>query len=395
VGHDEKLSNDTTAVRIGGSLDEGSTNGPSEAKRLAPNSRPRRRKGHRSLTDEQRRRLCDVIQSLRTKHGTWARLSEVTGVNAESLRGILKGTDFGSLSVAHYVARAAGVSVERILEGAARSDSERIFWAGVCAETDAEKRWERIAVFFMGDGSILCHWLALLELHDTWGKRDMKVRLGYVAGGKGRGRRGLLDLIAGESDIPKMGILFVAIRNDTGIPKTSAYRDIGYARTLLRRYGRDFVFDLLGKRLANDGHFLRDLVRLDDARMGQDAVEVYVRGAGEVKAKKALKEYLAVQAEREREATLIEEAESGTAPDSPTKPRAADSTGATDLPSSEAAFQSGGRVLNLPRDGTIVEGLRVLSVTDTDVVVEVHHPSATASDAVLAKPGAPPGPWLQ
>lgn len=85
--------------------------------RLGPKDTDWRRGKKRAptLSDAQRLRLRAAITSLRHQHGTWKRLAEVTGVSRHTLYGIAKGTDFGSVSIAFWIAKAAGVTLEHLL----------------------------------------------------------------------------------------------------------------------------------------------------------------------------------------------------------------------------------------------------------------------------------------
>jgi hypothetical protein len=90
--------------------------------RLSPNdterlNHPKKRKKKPSLTEAERQRLRAVLKNLRHLHGSWNRVAEITGVNVNTIYGIAKSMDFGSMSVAVRVARAAKMPVEHLLDG--------------------------------------------------------------------------------------------------------------------------------------------------------------------------------------------------------------------------------------------------------------------------------------
>ncbi len=88
--------------------------------RLAPDDSERLKKNRqrrRSLSDDERQRLRAVLKNLRHLLGTWNRVSEATGVSVNTLCGISKGRDFGSMNVAVRAARAANIPVEHLLDG--------------------------------------------------------------------------------------------------------------------------------------------------------------------------------------------------------------------------------------------------------------------------------------
>jgi hypothetical protein len=78
--------------------------------RLAPDDTERLKKNRKkrpSLTEIERQRLRSVLKNLRHLYGTWKRVAEATGVSEDTLCGVAKGRDFGSMSVAVLAARAA------------------------------------------------------------------------------------------------------------------------------------------------------------------------------------------------------------------------------------------------------------------------------------------------
>jgi hypothetical protein len=87
-------------------------------RRYAPASRssgPKRKTS--SLTDEERGRLRAVLKNLRRAHGSWAKLGEAMDVSIDTLLGVSKGKDFGSIDLAHRAAKIAGMLVEDLLHG--------------------------------------------------------------------------------------------------------------------------------------------------------------------------------------------------------------------------------------------------------------------------------------
>jgi hypothetical protein len=74
---------------------------------------PGRRRRAR-FSDEDRERLGVALRNLRWRFGTWVRLADAIGVTPGVLTRILSGRG-GSLAIVVRTARAAGVSVERLL----------------------------------------------------------------------------------------------------------------------------------------------------------------------------------------------------------------------------------------------------------------------------------------
>jgi DNA-binding XRE family transcriptional regulator len=70
-----------------------------------------------NLTDDERRLLRAAIKNLRVRLGSWRALSEAVGLSENTLRGIAKGADFGSVKVALKVARVARIPVDVLLAG--------------------------------------------------------------------------------------------------------------------------------------------------------------------------------------------------------------------------------------------------------------------------------------
>lgn len=87
---------------------------PTDSERL---NHPKKRNKIPSLTDAERQRLRAVLKNLRHAHGSWKRVAEITGVSLNTLYGVAKSMDFGSMNVAVRVARAAQMPVEHLLDG--------------------------------------------------------------------------------------------------------------------------------------------------------------------------------------------------------------------------------------------------------------------------------------
>jgi len=215
----------------------------------------------------------------------------------------------------------------------------------------------KIKAFLQTQNSPLATWLGCADLKAIWGKRDPSARKQYVPKGAGE------EDSNNATELLKMRTLFRAILHDIGISPPTAYRNISNALKLVDRFGRPFVEQMLGRRIALDGHVLRDLVRLQDERQGRDVVHIYVEGAGETKAKRAIKAYLAAQAEKEREVAPMasQPAETG-AP-------------VAEAPSQQSPACAGlqgvtTRRLRLLRDGTVAEGVRVAEINDQEIVIE-------------------------
>ncbi|WP_437713060.1 transcriptional regulator [Sorangium sp. So ce448] len=69
----------------------------------------------RSLTDTERMRLRAALRNLRALYGSWSCLAEVAGMKARTLRAIATGESAGSYGSAVRAARAAGLTIERLL----------------------------------------------------------------------------------------------------------------------------------------------------------------------------------------------------------------------------------------------------------------------------------------
>lgn len=89
------------------------------ARRVAPDTIGRQAKRVKvlSLTDDERARLAAVLRNLRKFHGSWARLAELMGVSINTLQGVSKGRDFGSMRLAVKTAKLAGLLVDDMLHG--------------------------------------------------------------------------------------------------------------------------------------------------------------------------------------------------------------------------------------------------------------------------------------
>lgn len=107
----------------------------------------------------------------------------------------------------------------------------------------------------------------------------------------------------------------------------------------------------LADRIANDDRFLRDLARLEHEARGRDALRIYVEGAGEMKAKEALKSYLGAQGERRRLAS---------APDAVLPP----ASGEPDVVTADAGMHQGAAPESAPRKGVSLNGGSALRQTD-------------------------------
>jgi hypothetical protein len=93
-------------------------------RRIAPDDTDRHqqvRGRNLSLTVPQRRRLSATLKNLRLLYGSWAAVAEMTEVSINTLHGITTGRDYGSVTIAARVARAAGVSFVHVLDGQIRS----------------------------------------------------------------------------------------------------------------------------------------------------------------------------------------------------------------------------------------------------------------------------------
>jgi hypothetical protein len=77
---------------------------------------------------------------------------------------------------------------------------------------------------------------------------------------------------------------------------------------------------------------------------------------------------------------------------SPATSLASGSPGATDVIAPASGSRSVARVLRLPRDGTVVERLRVVSVTDSEVVLEVHPETPPGGPPSVNAPPTPTPP---
>ena len=227
--------------------------------------------------------------------------------------------------------------------------NELAVWAGITAIDNPEFRWRKLAMFVRSGGSTLGRWLALLQLQVIWGDRELAVRVGYIP--RARGGLSASEAMAPTNEIPNLGILFRAIHSDIGVPKSTAYREIQYARALLDRFGPATVFGMLGRPIANDDRFLRDLARLEHEARGRDALRIYVEGAGEMKAKEALKSYLGAQGERRRLAS---------APDAVLPP----ASGEPDVVTADAGMHQGAAPESAPRKGVSLNGGSALRQTD-------------------------------
>jgi hypothetical protein len=75
------------------------------------------RKRTHSLTAKERRLLRAALKGLRHRLGGWRHVSEAIGVPTNTLWGVSRGTDFGSMGIAQKVARLIGVPVTILLEG--------------------------------------------------------------------------------------------------------------------------------------------------------------------------------------------------------------------------------------------------------------------------------------
>jgi hypothetical protein len=78
-------------------------------------TRGTRRRTH-ALTEDERRLLRAVLKILRHFCGSWPRVSKAMGIPLNTLYGISKGKDFGSMKIAERAAKVAGVPVEALLE---------------------------------------------------------------------------------------------------------------------------------------------------------------------------------------------------------------------------------------------------------------------------------------
>ena len=88
------------------------------SRRLSPGDPPRtKQRRTNSLTVGKPRLLRAALRNLRLKHGTWKALAALMGVSANSLWGISKGRDFGSMKIAVKAARLAGVPLTVLLGG--------------------------------------------------------------------------------------------------------------------------------------------------------------------------------------------------------------------------------------------------------------------------------------
>ena len=94
---------------------------PTDSERL---NQPKKRNKKPSLSESERQRLRAVLKNLRHLHGSWRRVADVTGVSVHTLYGVVKSTDFGSMTLAVRVARAAQMPVEHLLDGTLWSATE-------------------------------------------------------------------------------------------------------------------------------------------------------------------------------------------------------------------------------------------------------------------------------
>lgn len=72
-----------------------------------------------SLTPTQRKRLRAALRSLRSAYGSWSCLAEVMDMSVIAVESIANGRANGSPATALRAAKAAGVTVEQLLDGLA------------------------------------------------------------------------------------------------------------------------------------------------------------------------------------------------------------------------------------------------------------------------------------
>jgi hypothetical protein len=77
----------------------------------------RKQKRARSLSDEERLRLRIALRNLQRTHGSWKKLSELTGVAHQTMKNVVYGSDFGSMRLAVSIADFCHVPVRHLLSG--------------------------------------------------------------------------------------------------------------------------------------------------------------------------------------------------------------------------------------------------------------------------------------
>ncbi len=144
-------------------------------------------------------------------------------------------------------------------------------------------------MFVRSGGSTLGRWLALLELQVIWGNRKLAVRVGYIPGAR-RGPEHVRSNGPDQRKFPDFGNFVPRNPQRHRRPEEHGVHErFNMPEPSWTGSAPQPSSGCLANRIANDDRFLRDLARLEHEARGRDALRIYVEGAGEMKAKEALK----------------------------------------------------------------------------------------------------------
>jgi hypothetical protein len=193
------------------------------------------------------------------------------------------------------VAAAQG-STKRPTEHAAAAKPEGS--AARATKTGFDAEWAPLAHYLRSAGSDLARWNAARKMKEVWERLHPQTKQGAAL----KRRKGSHnEILSPQRDVAPAFVK--KFREDTRISRATAARWVRSAEALVTLLGEAEVERLVSKGAGiatNPGGILAQVSRLETPKQAVDVVLIYEEGAGEVRAKEALTEYLAVQAEKAR-----------------------------------------------------------------------------------------------